>query len=832
MARILQFRRGDTATLDGITGAEGELFVDLDTYTLRVHDGTTEGGHIIGDVDFYADQESFPETGLNNKIYLAEDTGFFYRWSGSDYSQVGGTPDTNTTYSVAASAVTGGANIDLTDSNSAVDSVTFSGSGSVTVSQVDANTIQISGTDTDTTYSDATTSVSGLMSSTDKSKLDNIAANAEVNVQADWNETDTASDAFIKNKPTIPVDTNTTYTVNADTVDGGAKIDLIGSDATTDTVEIIGGTNVTVTRDDEDTITISSTDTNTTYTAGTGLSLSGTQFSVDSTIATQTYVNTAVANLVDTAPSTLDTLNELAAALGDDPNFATTVTNSIAGKQPLDADLTAIAGLADTSGLLKKTAANTWVLDTNTYVTSSGVTSVTGTAPIASSGGATPSISISAATASAAGSMSATDKSKLDGIAASANNYSLPAATSTVRGGIELFSDTVQSTGANNVSNSAGRTYGLQVNSDGQAVVNVPWVDTNTTYSNATTSTAGLMSSTDKSKLDNIAANAEVNVQANWNETNTASDAYILNKPTIPAAYSLPTATDTTLGGVKLGSATAQTTGANAVTTTSSRTYAIQNNSSGQLVVNVPWVDTNTTYSNATTSVSGLMSSTDKSKLNGIAANANNYSLPAATSTVRGGIELFSNTVQSTGANSVSNSAGRTYGIQVNSNGQAVVNVPWVDTNTTYSNATTSASGLMSSTDKSKLDSLSYEEGSFTPQMTDAFGGVISTGINGKYIKVGNTIQGTVTFNFSGATYIYSNSAEYQIWGLPFWPTFSTTMPIGMGHKNFVQGNNPVGLLTIVSPAGNAELAVVNNTGATINMYPGISLFFNITNND
>jgi hypothetical protein len=51
--------------------------------------------------------------------------------------------------------------------------------------------------------------------------------------------------------------------------------------------------------------------------------------------ATEGFVTTAVSNLVDAAPSTLDTLNELAAALGDDPNFATTVTNSIAGKLPL-----------------------------------------------------------------------------------------------------------------------------------------------------------------------------------------------------------------------------------------------------------------------------------------------------------------------------------------------------------------------------------------------------------------------------------------------------------------------------------------------------------------
>ena len=55
----------------------------------------------------------------------------------------------------------------------------------------------------------------------------------------------------------------------------------------------------------------------------------------DVTPATTEYVTTALANLVDSAPSTLNTLNELAAALGDDVNFSTTVTNSIATKAPL-----------------------------------------------------------------------------------------------------------------------------------------------------------------------------------------------------------------------------------------------------------------------------------------------------------------------------------------------------------------------------------------------------------------------------------------------------------------------------------------------------------------
>lgn len=79
---------------------------------------------------------------------------------------------------------------------------------------------------TDTTYSDATTSAHGLMTAADKTKLNGIATGAEVNVQSDWNVTDTASDAFIKNKPTIPAAvTESTvsgwgFTKNAGTVTG------------------------------------------------------------------------------------------------------------------------------------------------------------------------------------------------------------------------------------------------------------------------------------------------------------------------------------------------------------------------------------------------------------------------------------------------------------------------------------------------------------------------------------------------------------------------------------------------------------------------------------
>ena len=83
------------------------------------------------------------------------------------------------------------------------------------------------------------------------------------------------------------------------------------------------------------------------FSAGTGIAITNGSVAVDSTIATKTYADnaatTAVANVIDTAPEALNTLNELAAALGDDANFATTVTTSIGTK--LDSSAVSAFGL-------------------------------------------------------------------------------------------------------------------------------------------------------------------------------------------------------------------------------------------------------------------------------------------------------------------------------------------------------------------------------------------------------------------------------------------------------------------------------------------------------
>ena len=90
---------------------------------------------------------------------------------------------------------------------------------------------------------------------------------------------------------------------------------------------------------------------------GTGLQYVAGQFSVDtSTIATQSYVNDAIDNLIDGAPGLLDTLNEIAAAINDDANYFTTVSNAIAAKQDT---LTAGSNIDITSNTISVTGLDT-----------------------------------------------------------------------------------------------------------------------------------------------------------------------------------------------------------------------------------------------------------------------------------------------------------------------------------------------------------------------------------------------------------------------------------------------------------------------------------------
>lgn len=96
----------------------------------------------------------------------------------------------------------------------------------------------------------------------------------------------------------------------------------------------------------------------------------------------------------------------------------------------------------------------------------------------------------------------------------------------------------------------------------------------------------------------------------------------------------------------------------------------------------------------ATNEFAGVMTSSDKIKLDGIANNANNYSLPTASSTTKGGITLGYSQND------------KNYPVALDDSGKAYVNIPWTDTNTTYGLATPTNDGLMSKADKVKIDGI------------------------------------------------------------------------------------------------------------------------------
>lgn len=253
---------------------------------------------------------------------------------------------------------------------------------------------------------------------------------------------------------------------------------------------------------------------------------------------------------------------------------------------------------------------------------------------------------------------------------------SIPKATTSALGGVML--------GYTN----SGRNYKLELDSNGKAFVNVPW--TNTTYSNATTEVSGLMSTSDKSKLDGITSSADAVSFSRTLSSGTKIGIITINGANTdiyaPTAGTSPTygqATSSTLGLVKIGYPE------------SGRNYPVELNSSGQMYVNVPWTDNNTTYGLATTGANGLLkqlsgNTSQYMRGDGTWATPPNttYSLVGAN----GSTGLIKN------GSSVTNASGYTAC-------PIIGGVPYYK-NTTYSAATSSNSGLMSASDKSDFDEI------------------------------------------------------------------------------------------------------------------------------
>mgnify|MGYP003639080975 CR=1 FL=1 len=342
MATEIKLRRGTKAQHDdgsGFTGALGEVTVDTTDDTLRVHDGSLKGGHVIaklsdvqasdtlselsdtsitstaaGHILIHDGSNSFDNKAVSGAITI-NSSGVTALASGQALTNLGGgsgttflrkdgtfaTPtDTNTTYSIQDGELSQNnftdadhsklnaieASADVTDTANVVAALTAGTNISI------AGDGTISSTDANTTYSVQDGELSqNSFTNDDHSKLNGIEASADVTDTTNVVAALTAGTniAIAGNGTISATDTNTTYSVqdgelsqnnftDADhTKLNGIEASADVTDATNVVAALTAGTNIAIAGNG----TISSTDTNTQYTGGTGLTLSGTTFNVD-----------------------------------------------------------------------------------------------------------------------------------------------------------------------------------------------------------------------------------------------------------------------------------------------------------------------------------------------------------------------------------------------------------------------------------------------------------------------------------------------------------------------------------------------------------------------
>lgn len=242
------------------------------------------------------------------------------------------------------------------------------------------------------------------------------------------------------------------------------------------------------------------------------------------------------------------------------------------------------------------------------------------------------------------------------GVTGKPSTFTPPTSSATVLGGIKVGYTT------------SGKNYKVQLDSSGNAYVNVPWTDNNTTYNEATADTLGLVKIGYASNGKNYAvllANGKMYVNVPWTDSNTT----------------YTQATSDNLGLVKIGYSA------------NGKNYPVELDSSGKMYVNVPWTDTNTTYG-----VVGANGSTGLVKNGSTVTSASGYT----ACPIVGGIPYYKDT-NTTYANmkaATDSAAGAAGLVPAPAAGKQTSFLrgdgTWVvPTNTTYGLASTTANGLL-----------------------------------------------------------------------------------------------------------------------------------------
>ena len=335
MAKLLKLRRGTTTQHGSFTGAEGEVTVDTTKDTLVVHDGSTAGGHAVA----AEDMENVSSAAIMGQVSTGgiAHTKIANGTLPSGIKVSDGNIDGNLTIE-SADIVNG----TIVTADLADDAVTAAKIASGVTDLSNDTSPQLGG---DLDSNGHQISIGDGNGSGGTNKI-SFGASDDLNIYHDGNN------SHIKDSGTGSLSIKGSQ-ISFDSADGSeyqikavenAQVELYHNgtkklETTSSGATVTGDIVVTGTVDGVDVAALNTTVG--TFTGGTGALNNGvtatTQSAGDATtkLATTAFVGTAVSNLVDSSPAALNTLNELAAAIGDDANFSTTITNSIATKLPL-----------------------------------------------------------------------------------------------------------------------------------------------------------------------------------------------------------------------------------------------------------------------------------------------------------------------------------------------------------------------------------------------------------------------------------------------------------------------------------------------------------------